>query len=407
MTETSSSKYDVIIIGAGLVGMTTALALAHRKCRVALLDKMDPIDALAPAYDPRASAVSASAWNMFQRLGVARRLKGHTQAMTHIGIADGQVGNISPLTLSFDRDPVDGPSGYMIENKRLRLALYDRVLETPSIEFHAPIVTKQVERSESHVEVVLGSGKKLTADVLIAADGRNSPLRRIARIGTTVKTYKQSALTVTLAHTRPHQSTAFQIFYPTGPFALLPLTGNRSSLVWSDKPETLSAVLELPQEALIEEITRRTQGLLGQIAFKSRPLVYPLSLQMADAYTERRLALVGDAAHTIHPIAGQGLNMGLRDAAALTDVISDAKSRGLDIGGAELSAYEVWRNFDNRTLAGATDILNRLFSNTLGPLVHARRIGMTLIQGIDPLRQAFVKEAAGEGGIVPSLLKDL
>lgn len=405
MTRSPLPTYDAIIIGAGLVGLTAALALSHNKLTVALIDRMDPIDALAPDYDGRASAISASSFQLFKALDVAPKIERYTQPMRHIVIADGQVGAVSPLTLSFERDAVSGPSGYMVKNKRLRMALYDRVIDNEQIDFYAPVEVATTQRSDRGVDVSLSDGRVLKADILIAAEGRNSRTRQQAGIGVQTKVYKQYALTTTLSHSRSHQDTAYEIFYPNGPFALLPLTGRQSSLVWSDKETAIKTALTLPKAALVEEITRRTNGLLGTIEIVSKPLAYPLSLQIAERYTAQRLALIGDAAHVIHPIAGQGMNMGLRDVAALTDVISSAKSMGLDIGGASLSDYEVWRNFDNRALAVGTDVLNQLFSNNIRPLAHMRRLGMTFIQAVPALKTGFVKEAAGELGILPSLLR--
>lgn len=407
MTHSTRSTYDAMIIGAGLVGLTAALALSYKGLSVALIDRVDPIDALAPDYDGRASAVSASSLQMLKTLNVATKCARYTQAMRHIVIADGQVGAVSPLTLSFERDARSGPSGYMIENKRLRMALYDTVIENKSVDFFAPANIDTMIRSESGVDVALADGPVLKADVLIAADGRNSRTRQEAGIGVEMKVYKQYALTTSLSHSRSHQETAYEIFYPNGPFALLPLTGRKSSLVWSDKETAIKAALNLPEEALREEIARRTNGLLGRIEISSKPLAYPLSLQISERYTGHRLALIGDAAHAIHPIAGQGLNMGFRDVAALADTLSNAKNLGLDIGGASLSEYEVWRNFDNRTLAIGTDVLNQLFSNNIRPFTHIRRLGMTFIQALPALKTGFIKEAAGEAGVLPSLLREI
>lgn len=407
MTHSPLSTYDAMIVGAGLVGLTAALALSYKGLSVALIDRIDPIDALAPDYDGRASAVSASSLQMLKTLNVATKCDRYTQAMRHIVIADGKVGAVSPLTLSFERDAQSGPSGYMIENKRLRMALYDTVIENKRIDFFAPVIIDSRARSENGVEIILSDGAILKADVLIAADGRKSRIRQEAGIGVEMKAYKQYALTTTLSHSRSHQDTAYEIFYPNGPFALLPLTGRKSSLVWSDKETAIKAALNLPEEALAEEIARRTNGLLGQIEISSKPLAYPLSLHISERYTGHRLALIGDAAHAIHPIAGQGLNMGFRDVAALADTLSNAKNMGLDIGGASLSEYEVWRNFDNRTLAVGTDVLNQLFSNNIRPLTHIRRLGMTFIQAVPALKSGFIKEAAGEAGVLPSLLRDI
>lgn len=418
------TQFDVILVGAGLVGLSTAVALSARGLSVALIDRMDPETALSPDFDPRASALSASSFVMFEKLGLAQALTPHLQAMNHIVIAEGRVGKVSPLTLQFERGAQDGPSGYMVPNLALRKTLLAAVEVSETIHFFAPAEITQIQRGTAEVTVTLASTspastplasnsasnlgareQTLTAAVLIACDGRKSRTRTEAGIAMETKAYNQSALVGVIEHSRPHQGTAYEIFYPTGPFALLPLRDNQSALVWSDRPKTLEAARQLPHDALSAEIERRTNGLLGTVTLVTPPLTYPLSLQIAERYTADRLALVGDAAHVIHPIAGQGLNMGLRDAAALTDVLSSAKSAGLDLGGATLSDYGVWRNFDNRTLASATDMLNRLFSNRLPGLGHLRRLGMTLIQGFPAAQQAFTREAAGESGQLPSLLR--
>ena len=399
------TDFDIIIIGAGLVGLSTALACAHKGASVCLLDVRDPYDGLDAGFDGRASAIAASSFTMFRHLGIAAALDGQVQPITDMLIADGGVGDVSPLTLHFDSADVAGPTGYMIENRLLRRALLARAEGYENVSLHAPIEVKETCRTSGQVTVTLGDGAEITAKLLVAADGRNSALRRGAGIEVQRWGYDQKAIVTTFRHDLPHDGVAHQIFFAGGPLALLPLTDNRCSIVWSDKAEAVDAAMALDADAFTAELARRIGGFLGEVSLCAPRAAYPLSLQMAERYTDTRLALVGDAAHAIHPIAGQGLNMGLRDAAALADVVAEARSVGLDIGGAVLGDYAAWRNFDNKALAMSTDILNRLFSNNIAPVRHARRLGLAAVNRFKPAQKFFMQEAAGEAGTLPSLLR--
>ncbi len=399
------TDFDIIIIGAGLVGLSTALACAHKGASVCLLDARDPYEGLDAGFDGRASAIAASSFAMFRHLGVADALGGQVQPITDMLIADGGVGDISPLTLHFDSADVSGPTGYMIENCLLRRALLAQIEGHEKAVLRAPIEVKETRRDSGQVKVTLGDGAEITAKLLVAADGRNSALRRGAGIEVQCFAYDQKAIVTTFKHELSHDGVAHQIFFAGGPLALLPLTDNRCSIVWSDKAEAVDAAMALDEAAFTAELARRIGGFLGEISLCAPRAAYPLSLQMAERYTDARLALVGDAAHAIHPIAGQGLNMGLRDAAALADVVAEARSVGLDIGGAALGDYAAWRNFDNKALAMSTDILNRLFSNNIAPVRHARRLGLAAVNRFKPAQKFFMQEAAGESGALPSLLR--
>jgi len=320
-------------------------------------------------------------------------------------ISDGGVGQMSPMGLHMDSQNVSGPTAYMAENDVLKSALFSAVEKQTKIDIFAPTEMLSSKRDSAGVSVSLADARQLTSSLLVAADGRNSLLRKSAGIGVSRQSYAQKALVTTFCHEFPHDGVAHQIFFPGGPLALLPLTENRMSIVWSDKATAIDAAMNLPEAAFLAELGRRSGDFLGEIFLCADRKTFPLSLQMAERYTDLRLALVGDAAHVIHPLAGQGLNMGLRDAAALADVVEKARAVGLDIGGADLDVYGAWRNFDNQILAMSTDVLNKAFSNKILPLRHARRVGLNLINRSERTKTFFMEEAAGYGGDLPSLLQ--
>lgn len=397
---------DIIIIGAGLGGLTTALACASTGAQVRLLDAVDPNAHLNAAFDGRASAIAATSYNMFRHLGVSDDLETEVQPISDILISDGElISGVSPLTLHFDSDQTrHGPMGYMIENRLLRAALLKAVEASHHIEFRAPVNITLIDQSPTKVSVDLETGETLSAALLVAADGRNSFVRREAGIGVTRIPYKQKAIVTTVVHERPHHGVAHELFLPSGPFAILPLTQNRSSIVWTDSPRAVDAAMALPEGAFAAELARRFGEMYGEVGPCAPRWAYELCLQMAEKYVEGRIALLGDAAHVIHPIAGQGLNMGLRDAAALADIISEVRQTGQDIG-TQILQYETWRKFDNQGLAASTDILNRLFSTRFAPLQHGRRLGLGLIEQIKPAKSFFMNEAAGRLGELPTLLR--
>lgn len=399
--------YDIAIVGCGLVGLTAALACASKGADIILLDRDNPKLALDAGFDGRASAIAASSFNMYRHLGIADALKGHIQPITDILITDGETGEApSPLTLHFDSQDIGGePMGYMIENHRLRRALLEAVTDHENIKIAAPVMIEDIDLTPESAAIHLACEDDIRASLLVAADGRNSFCRRRAGIDVTTMPYEQKAIVTTVEFEKPHHGVAHELFLPKGPFAILPLTGTRASIVWTDSPRAVEAAMALPDEAFAAELSRRFGDFLGKVKPCAPRWAYPLSLQMAETYTAERLALIGDAAHAIHPIAGQGLNMGLRDAAALADITETALSAGLDLCGAGLPDYEIWRNFDNSALAGATDILNRFFSNNIGPIKHVRRLGLGLVNKISPARTFFMKEASGQIGDLPSLLR--
>lgn len=394
--------FEIIVVGAGHVGLTAALALAQSGCKTALVDAHDFSQ---NTDDPRASTLAASSYQLMRRLGLKNALAAQLQPINDMMIGEGRPGRISPMTLHFDGERRSGPMAYMVENAALKSALQTAALKTQNLTLKLGSAAETFTANAGRAALTLASGETLTATLIVAADGRNSALRRAAGIAVDARPYKQSAIVTTVSHERPHKGVAYQMFFPGGPFAILPLTGNRSSLVWSDSHDAVAAALALSDEAFSAEVARRFGDHLGAIKITGTKLSYPLNLQMAESYIGGRLALIGDAAHVVHPIAGQGLNMGLRDAAALTEVVARAKAAGLDIGGAELAGYAQWRRGDNRTLGLVTDQLNLLFSNRIAPLRHLRRIGLAAVDRSELATSFFMAEAAGELGDLPPLLR--
>ncbi|NNE58531.1 MAG: UbiH/UbiF/VisC/COQ6 family ubiquinone biosynthesis hydroxylase [Hellea sp.] len=386
--------------------MTAALACAHKGASAVLMDRQDPGNYLKAAFDGRASAIAASSYRMYEKLGISERLEGDVQPITDILISDGEAGRYtSPLTLHFDSDDAGGgPMGYMVENRKLRAALFEVIKHNDNIEFIAPANLLGFNEEAAQITVRIEGRKDFSASALIAADGRNSFCRKQAGIGASLISYKQKAIVTTVAHEKPHNGVAHELFLPGGPFAILPITDSRSSIVWTDTPGAVDAAMALPEHMFADELARRFGDMYGQVGPCAPRWAYPLSLQMAEDYVKGRVALIGDAAHAIHPIAGQGLNMGLRDAAALADVVHGARANGLDVG-MNLDDLQIWRNFDNRVLASSTDIFNRLFSNNIAPIKHARRLGLGLMDKIKPAQSFFIREAAGLHGDLPSLLR--
>ena len=399
-----SRPSDAIIIGGGLVGMTTALALAAYGVRTAVIDSAD-LDATANAeFDGRATAIASASWRMFEALGLAERLRGLACPINEIRVSEG----LGPHALQFDGREADGePLGHMVENRHIRRALIDAGREEPLIDLRAPARTLRSAREPLGVSVTLEDGGELKAPLLIAADGRRSRIREEAGIRAARWQYDQTAIVGMIEHERSHANVAFEIFYPTGPFAILPmLPGTRSAIVWTVPQREAEAWLGLPERAFMAEIDKRIGGFLGETRMAAPPASYPLGFHHAERYVDHRLALVGDSAHGIHPIAGQGLNMGLRDAAALAEVVGEGVRLGLDIGETEvLSRYQRWRGFDNFAVAASTDILNRLFGLPGGAMKRARGLGLAAVGRVRPLKKFFMAEARGASGDLPQLLR--
>ena len=397
---------DVIILGGGLVGLTLATALDAHGLTSIVIDPADPAAQLAPGFDGRASAVASASWRMLQAIGVADRLDGQGCPIRSIQVSDGLVGG----GLAFDADPTDGPLGIMFENRRLRTALRESALAAGGVTVLQPAAAASTVRDADGVRVTLTDGRVLSAPLLIAAEGRASPTREAAGIRIARWRYAHHAIIGGIYHERPHDGVAHEIFYPAGPFAILPMLDDadgrhRSAIVWTVAERDGPAMLALPDRAFLAEATKRMGGLLGSIDANGPRAAYPLGFHHAAHITGRRLALVGDAAHGIHPIAGQGLNLGFRDVAALVQVLVEGARLGLDFGDAQvLARYERWRALDTFLVASTTDGLTRLFGLPGRTAAVVRRFGLAAVQRIPALKDRFMAEARGESGDLPELL---
>jgi 2-octaprenyl-6-methoxyphenol hydroxylase len=402
-------RSDVIILGGGLVGLSLALALDRHGVSSIVVDPADPSAQVAPAYDGRATAVASSSWRMLEALRVAERLEGLTCPIRAIRVSDG----LDRGGLAFEPAEDEDPLGMMVENRLLRAALRDCALAAARITLLTSARPAQSVRDESGVRVALEDGRLLAAPLLVAAEGRHSPTREAAGIPLARWAYEHVAIVATLAHERPHGETAYEIFYPAGPFAILPMQAGgdgrpRSAIVWSVPRRDAPAMLALPERALAHEIGKRMGGFLGTVVLAGPRWNYPLGFHHSARLTGLRLALAGDAAHGIHPIAGQGLNLGFRDAAALAEVLVEGIRLGMDPGDAQLlGRYERWRSLDTFMVAMATDSLTRLYGVPGRAASAARRFGMGLVQRIGPLKERLMAEARGESGDLPLLLRGL
>ncbi len=407
---------EVLIVGGGLAGLTQGIALAGAGIDTLVVDRADPAHIKDAAHDGRASAIARGSMRMLGALGIWARMAKEAAPILDIRVSDGRVGRgAAPLFLHFAQEDLDaetaGPMGYIVENRVTRAALSARAAELPKLTLLAPANIAELVRGPGAVAAKLDDGRALCAQVVIAAEGRNSKLRQDAGIKTTQWDYPQSGIVATVHHGQPHHGVAHEHFLPAGPFALLPMTDtlggqHRSSLVWTEKRDLVPAMMALPDDDFSAELMRRFGTSLGTLRANGRRWSYPLSLLFAERIIDRRLALIGDAAHGIHPISGQGLNLGLRDVAALAEILVDAKRLGLDLGGQQvLAGYPRWRRFDNLALIAATDSLNRLFSNDIGPLRLVRDLGLAAVNRMPPLKRFFMHHAMGLVGDLPKLVK--
>ena len=416
-------RVDVIIAGGGLNGTALALALGKAGLRVALVDPRPGWSvAQVPGRDTgagggpedadrrdagRAYALAAASKRMLDVLGVWPQVARDAQPILGIRTSDGRPGEgASPLHMAFAHGEIEeGPMGFMVEDRHLGAALRAALADAPGVEAIAGDAVADHEAGPGVVTVTLRSGRRIAAALVVAAEGRGSPTARRAGIVWRGWSYGQTALVATVAHERPHGGVAHQLFLPAGPLAILPLTGDRASIVWTERDATAAAGVALDDAGFLAALRPRFGDFLGQISLAGPRHAYPLALALAEDYVAPRLALVGDAAHGVHPIAGQGLNLGLRDVAALAEVLADARRRGEDVGAPDvLLRYRRWRRFDATTLALGMDAVNRLFSNDLPGLRLARDLGMAAVGRLPGLRRAFIREAAGLTGDLPRLL---
>jgi 2-octaprenyl-6-methoxyphenol hydroxylase len=407
---------DVIVVGGGMAGATLALALRSGGLIPVVIERAPMSDQLEEAFDGRASAIAFSAFRQWKAIGVGPALEPHAQRIEQILVTDGRapgaaaLGRPSPFALRFDAaeiaERVEGePLGYMLENRRTRLGLAE-ALKASDIQVLAPARLERLQVEAGRARAELADGRAVEAPLAVAADGRGSMVRRIAGIGVVGWPYRQSGVVATVDLERPHEGVAHEHFLPTGPFAILPLTEDRASLVWTEETRQAEALMACSPEAFQAYLDRRFGDFLGRARAQANRFNYPLSLELAERMTAPRIALIGDAAHGVHPIAGQGLNLGLKDIAALAQVLVEARRLGEDIGSElVLERFARWRRFDNVMLAAATDGFTRLFSNDNPLLRLARGVGMSAVDRMGPARRFFMQEAGGATGELPRLLR--
>lgn len=401
---------DVILSGGGLVGQTLALALDQAGLSVAVIDASKPADTLAPAFDGRAFAIAFASYRMWRALGLGDQLDEVAQPIEQIMVTDGKLGRgPSLLHLHFDRAEMhdtDEPLGLMLEARYVRMALDSGVKARSSIKMIQPMSVSAIERDPAGATVTLADGKKLRAPLLVGTDGRRSFVRGAVGIRTIGWDYPVTAIVATIQHEKPHDAVAHEFFLPNGPFAILPLKGNRSNIVWAEPRAAADALLKMNEQDFLAELGKRFGTFLGELSLEGPRFGYPLSLQLAERMIDQRVALAGDSAHGIHPLAGQGLNLGLKDCAALAECIADGVSLGLDPGDVSiLERYQRWRRFDNVTMALGMEFFDKLFSNDIKPLRAARTLGLAAVNAVGPARRFFMKYAGGGAGDLPKLLR--
>lgn len=396
--------FDVVIIGGGMVGMTMALALAREGMQVAVVERGAMSAQLAPAFDGRVSAIAQGSKRILDNLGVWADMAPHAEPITDIRVSDGD----TPFFLHYDHNEVgEDPFGFIVENRHIRFALHKAASQYPNLTIFERSTLQDYKVDNDHVTVTLSEVEgskiprqarddKITARLLIGAEGKQSQVRELAGIKTMQWAYGQTAIVCTIAHEKPHGGLAQERFLPAGPFAVLPMQNSRSSLVWVEPDDRAQIYTELPDDEFLQEIKERVGDYLGELKLEGGRFTYPLGLMHARHYTAKRVALIGDAAHAMHPIAGQGVNVGFRDVGVLDELLTERFKLGLDIADpGTLAHYERWRRFDNVTMLATTDLLNRLFSNKIVPIQLARGMGLWAVGKIPPLKRFFMRHAMG------------
>lgn len=406
---------DVILGGGGLVGQTLALALDQAGLSVIVIDASKPAEALAPSFDGRAFAIAFASYRMWRALGLGEDLDQVAQPIEQIMVTDGRLGGRarsggpSLLHLHFDRAELndsDEPLGLMLEARHVRLALDRGVKAQPAIRMIQPMSVNAIVRDPAGVRVTLADGTALRAPLLVGADGRRSFVRQAVGVRTIGWDYPVTAIVATIAHDEPHGAVAHEYFLPNGPFAILPLKGDRSNIVWAEPRMAAEALLKMSETDFLTELRLRFGDFLGELSLEGPRFGYPLSLQLAERMIDARVALAGDSAHGIHPLAGQGLNLGLKDCAALAECIADGVALGLDPGDVSiLERYQRWRRFDNVSMALGMEFFDKLFSNDIAPFATVRRVGLAAVNAVGPARRFFMKYAGGAAGDLPKLLR--
>ena len=390
---------DIIIIGGGMVGMSMAVAAARLGLSVTVLEKTAMPAQLEPSFDGRVSALALGSVRMLRAIGAWEGMRSHAEPINDIRVSDGD----TPFFVHYDHQDIgDEPFGYIVENRYIRHALHEAAaqLKTLAIVDQAQITGYEAGR------ITLADGREFSAALVLAADGKQSTIRDMADIKVTTRDYKQTAIVCTIAHERPHRGLAQERFLPAGPFAVLPMQGNRSSLVWVEPRDRAQLYLDLPEEECEQEISERVGNYLGKITLAGERFSYPLMASHANQYTGTRLALIGDAAHGIHPIAGQGVNLGYKDVAVLLDLLQKWRAGDMDVAQL-LAQYQRWRRFDNVTMLATMHGLNQLFVSTLVPVKLARGLGLWGVNKLPPLKKFFMRHAMGLAGDVPSAFRKM
>ena len=398
---------DILIVGGGLNGSCLALALAQAGFSSVVLDALPTPKRKADDFDGRAYSLALASKNLLAAIDIWPEVEDNAQPILEVKASDGRAGEgAAPYFLHFDHAELeDGPMGYLLEDRFLRRALLAAIEAEPLIT-HRANVTVTAQDTSAAAQVTLSDGTSLTARLLIGADGRQSGVAERAGIKRSGWDYGQTALVCAIEHERPHNAIAHQFFMPNGPLAILPLPENRSSIVWSETSENAAQIAALDDAAYLEALRPAFGDFLGAIKLTGTRFTYPLTLTLAQSYVAPRLALVGDAAHGVHPIAGQGLNLGFRDIGALAEVLTEAKRRGEDIAATDvLARYQSWRKFDTTALALGMDAVNKLFSNDNPALRFMRDLGMGAVSSMPTLRRRFMREAAGLTGDLPKLMQ--
>lgn len=406
----NAARFDVAISGASFAGLALACGLSQTLgsgFKIALIDRVADVGSAHPA-DSRAFALSAASKRMLDVLGVWPAIADEAQAVTGIDITDSSLeAGVRPVLLTYDNVAATGePATFIVPNVILLRALRARLTEAQSVRLIAPAEAIGFTTTDTQVRVQLAGGAEIVAALLVAAEGRNSPLREAAGIKVVGWSYPQTGIVTTVRHDRPHGGRAVQHFLPAGPFAILPLTGDRSCITWTEDAGEAARILALDDAGFLAEVDKRFGGKLGAIALDGPRQSWPLEMHLARRYVGPRFALAGDAAHGVHPLAGQGLNLAFRDVAALVESIAEAVRLGFDAGDAQaLARYERWRRFDSVVSAATFDGINRLFANDTTLLRSAREVGLGIVDRLPALKRFFVSEAAGLTGELPRLLK--
>ena len=394
----------MLIAGGGLIGLLLGIACASAGLEVAVVDPIDPVAALDQGFDGRCSALAYGSQQVLDALNLWPEISARAEPILEIRVADDE----SPLFLHYD-DPqleTNEPLGYVVENFVFRRALIERARSLPSLLLLTPVSVSSVETTTFTAVATLTNGRRVTSRLVAAADGQKSPLRQGAGIRAVAWRYHQTSIVTTVRHERPHGGIAVEHFLPGGPFAILPMSGNRSSIVWTERGQLAARLVALPDAEFAAELTARFGDFLGAVGLIGPRWAYPLGLMLAERYVARRLALIGEAAHVIHPIAGQGLNLGIRDVAALAELVIDTRRLGLDIGDDTLlRRYQRWRHFDTLLLAAVTDGLNRLFSNSIPASQLARDLGFAVVNRLPPLKRLLMRDAMGIFGDLPRIVR--